>query len=92
MAELLKRVLSADISPWTKEVIVVDDASTDGTPGILKGFRKSLKVIRLDENGGKGTAVRRGLSEALGDYIVIQDADLEYDPVDIPALLKKLDS
>lgn len=93
VAQLLERVLGVELPPqWQKEIIVVDDASTDGTRDILRGFEPRLMVRYSERNGGKGTAVARGLSEATGDYVLIQDADLEYDPHDIPALLGPIDA
>ncbi|HVZ76244.1 MAG TPA: glycosyltransferase family 2 protein [Candidatus Paceibacterota bacterium] len=91
IGELLDRVLAVALPGWNKEVIVVDDCSKDGTRAILKGYESRIKVIYQEKNGGKGTAVRRGLSEASGDHALIQDADLEYDPADIPRLLAKID-
>jgi glycosyltransferase involved in cell wall biosynthesis len=85
--EILNRVISVSVLPWQKEIIVVNDASTDGTGDILKKFESRVKIIHLMKNEGKGTAVKRGLEEATGDYIIIQDADLEYDPKEIPSLL-----
>ena len=84
---LLNRLLAVDIAPWKKEIVVVDDRSTDGTREILKEFESFLCVVYQEKNGGKGTAVARGLAQAAGDYILIQDADLEYDPEEIPLLL-----
>jgi len=90
--ELLSRVLNIDLSPWQKEIIVVNDASTDLSVEILKAFGNKIKIVHLEKNSGKGTAVMKGLVEATGDYILIQDADLEYNPTDIPALLKEIGS
>ena len=88
--EIISRVLSVDITPWQKEIIVVDDASTDGTRNILASFGNKIKTIFLDKNGGKGTAVARGLEEVVGDYVVIQDADLEYNPEELKSFLKEI--
>src|SRR3989338_4802957 len=85
--KILDRVLAVPLPGWEKEVIVVDDYSVDGTKDILKKYENRVTVFYQPENGGKGTAVKRGLKEATGDYIIIQDADLEYDPAEIPLLL-----
>ncbi len=85
--ELLRRVEEAPLPGWQREIIIVDDGSTDGTRDILKEYQSRMKVIFQEKNGGKGTAVRRGLKEATGEYALIQDADLEYDPEEIQHLL-----
>lgn len=91
LEKLLKAVEEVSLSPWEKEIIVVDDASTDKTSEILTTYGSKIKVIRQEKNGGKGTAVERGLKEATGDYIIIQDADLEYSPKEIPLFLSQID-
>jgi len=90
--QLLNRLLVVDVSPWKKEIIVVDDCSVDGTREILKEFESRVTVVYQEKNGGKGTAVARGLAQATGDYVLIQDADLEYDPEEIPLLLAAIDA
>jgi len=73
-----------------KEIIVIDDASTDGTRKKLKDMESKfprIKFLYHDQNRGKGAAVRTGLKKVTGDFLIIQDADLEYDPQDIPKLL-----
>lgn len=91
-AETVKHVLEKIVSvPQDKEIIVVDDCSTDGTRDILKDLViPGMRVILHERNMGKGAAVRTGLKEASGDAIVIQDADLEYDPTDFVALMNPI--
>lgn len=85
--EILARVRELPIS---KEVIVVDNCSTDGTREILQGLppTEGLTVVLQSSNYGKGTSVRTGFERARGEFVVCQDADLEYDPQDIPRLLE----
>lgn len=90
--ELLTRLETASTPGWEKEIIVVDDASKDRTREILKQHEDKARVIYSDTNGGKGTAVRHGVGYASGDYVLIQDADLEYDPADIRNLLTVIES
>lgn len=72
-----------------KEIIAVDDGSTDNTYNILKEI-KNIKVIKHKKNEGKGKAIRTGISSAKGDIVIIQDADLEYDPRDYAKLVKPI--
>ncbi len=88
VAEACAQVLA---SPRTCELIVVDDCSTDATPKLLAGIDDPrLRVLRQPVNQGKGAALRRGFAEARGPFVVVQDADLEYDPADFEQLLGPL--
>ena len=90
VAEILRRMRLVEL-PVALEVVVVDDASSDGTDKVLAALEDStVRVIRHRANSGKGAAIRTGLEHARGDLLLIQDADLEYDPEDWPRLLAPL--
>ena len=97
VGEIIKRVGAVQMPDVEKEVIVVDDGSTDATASkIQNSIRQwrikiqNLKIITHPKNLGKGAAVRTGIKNSTGDYIVIQDADLEYNPKDIERLLDQI--
>jgi glycosyltransferase involved in cell wall biosynthesis len=86
--EVLERVEALD---FDKQIVVVDDGSTDGTATILDRWedRPEVTVVR-QENRGKGAAIRAGIPHVEGEIVVLQDADMEYDPVDVPALIEPI--
>ena len=88
---LLKQIKAVDLSRFSlqKEIIVVDDCSKDGTAAIVE-TEPGVDLLRMSKNGGKGQAVRAGIARATGDYLIIQDADLEYDPNDYVPMLEAL--
>lgn len=90
--DMIREVLDVVCAiPYTKEIIVVDDGSTDGTREILTSINlPDVRVLLHEKNSGKGAALQTGFSHATGDIILIQDADLEYDPADYPTLLQPI--
>ena len=88
---LLERIRAVDLTPHglEKEIIVVDDCSKDGTAAVVARF-PDVVLCRHERNGGKGRAVRTGIERATGDYLMIQDADLEYEPHDYVPMVKAL--
>lgn len=94
IAQVLDKISKLKIPRVEKEIIVIDDGSTDKTVSKIKDLRlkENFKFLRHEKNMGKGSAVRTGIDNSNGDYIIIQDADLEYDVNDIPRLLSYLKS
>lgn len=103
LSEIIRRVVAVD---FPKELVIVDDCSTDGSRELLAELERRglngldgaqaanenrLKILFQERNQGKGAALRRGFAEASGEIVIVQDADLEYDPKDIPRLLKPID-
>lgn len=88
--EILRRVESVKLEGIEKEIILIDDFSTDGTREILNSLGPAYKVFFQSKNMGKGKAVKRGLNEANGDMVLVQDADLEYDPSDYSKLIRPI--
>jgi glycosyltransferase involved in cell wall biosynthesis len=96
VCDLLQKVVDLCLGDeWKKEIVVVDDGSSDETYSVVEGFMAehgdvNMRLLRHQVNQGKGAAVRTGMEAAQGDILIIQDADLEYDPEDIPAVAQPI--
>jgi glycosyltransferase involved in cell wall biosynthesis len=95
LAKILEQVKNVPVGNWEKEIIVVDDGSTDNSKIKIQNAKLQLKIKNLitlehAKNQGKGAAIKTALDHVQGDYVLIQDADLEYDPNDWLRLLKEV--
>jgi glycosyltransferase involved in cell wall biosynthesis len=89
LGDVLARVRAVTL-PWPREILLVDDGSTDGTPFKTYAALPDVTLIEHDKNYGRGAAVHSGLEAATGDVVILQDADLEYDPTAYPALVQPI--
>ncbi len=93
IADVINRTIAVDLGPnWTREILVIDNFSTDGTREILQAFNHpEVKIFFNERNLGKGMSIRRGIANMGGDYMIIQDADSEYDPAEHVKFCEKVD-
>ncbi len=95
VTQILDHVFEVSLDGITLEIVIVNDCSTDDTQAIIEAYmleneNRSIHLFKQDKNRGKGAAIRRGIQEASGDYLVVQDADLEYDPQEYRDLLRPI--
>ena len=90
LRKIIRSVENADLCGWEREIVLIDDGSVDDTAKILASYTNRHTVITLPENRGKGSALFEGLKHVTGDYVVIQDADLEYNPDELHLLVKEV--
>src|SRR5262249_20109484 len=88
LRQILRRIERVDFGEIAREVILVDDGSSDGTREIIRALGEPYVIHYHPRNRGKGAALRTGFAVATGDWVVVQDADLEYDPEDLRAMLQ----
>lgn len=89
--KIIEKVESSRLAyPFEKEVIIIDDCSNDGTEKIIERLKDKHKIIKHSKNSGKGSCIIDGFKAAGGDYLIIQDADLEYDPEDYSEIIKPI--
>lgn len=88
--KIIEKVMQANIGDFKKEIIIVDDCSTDGSKDIIKKLNGNFITIFFEKNRGKGAALKAGINASKGNLIIFQDADLEYDPNDYYSLMKPL--